>query len=93
MNWHSACHGYIEAFVLNRPDVRVSIYELFQCLRNAMDLVHPGLVDHHERTVFIAGAMATEMGLASQEQKNVLFARHVHDAGAFCLREKLDLAS
>jgi HD-GYP domain-containing protein (c-di-GMP phosphodiesterase class II) len=81
-----------ETFVLNQHDVRVSIYELFRCLSNAMDLVHPGLVDHHKRTAFIAGAMADEMGLPSQEQKDVLLAGLVHDAGAFSLREKLEVA-
>ncbi len=73
-------------------EVQVSTYHLFRCLGEAMDLVHPQLVDHHKRTALVAASIAEELGLSSQEQKTVVLASLVHDAGAFSLREKLDVA-
>src|SRR5208283_1716737 len=78
--------------VLDQDKVRVPIYELFRCMSNAMDLVHPELVDHHKRTAFIAASIADEMGLPCEQQKNVLLAALIHDAGAFSLTEKLNVA-
>lgn len=79
-------------FGIEHDDIRVSIYELFKCLGEAMDLVHPGLVDHHKRTAFIAASIANEMALPCEEQNKVLLAALIHDAGAFYLKEKLDVA-
>ncbi|MBM4329113.1 MAG: HD domain-containing protein [Deltaproteobacteria bacterium] len=88
-------HGAVgrqETFLFEHDDIHVSVYELFRCLGHAMDLVHPALADHHKRTAFIAASMADEMELPCEDQKNLLLAGLIHDAGAFSLTEKLAVA-
>jgi HD-GYP domain-containing protein (c-di-GMP phosphodiesterase class II) len=77
--------------VFDRHDIHVSIYQLFGCLGEALDLVHPDLADHHKRTAVIAASIADEMSLPSEERENVILASLIHDAGAFTLRQRLDV--
>ena len=58
-------------------------------LADAMDLISPVLTGHHKRVARMAGALAGELGLASQESGAVVTAGLVHDSGALSLHEKL----
>ncbi|NOZ21464.1 MAG: HD domain-containing protein [Planctomycetes bacterium] len=53
-----------------------------------MDLVNPGLVDHHKRVAYIALSIGAEMGLSYGEQTNLLWAGLLHDSGAISLKER-----
>jgi HD-GYP domain-containing protein (c-di-GMP phosphodiesterase class II) len=57
----------------------------------AMDFMSPELVDHHLRVARIARTIARQLNLPLPQQADVLLAAALHDAGAFSLRERLDL--
>jgi len=57
----------------------------------AMDFMSPELVDHHLRVARIARTIARQLNLPLPQQEDVLLAAALHDAGAFSLRERLDL--
>ena len=68
---------------------RIPLFETVVGLSNAMDLVNPGLVDHHKRVAYIALSIGAEMGLSYGEQTNLLWAGLLHDSGAISLKESL----
>ncbi|MEW6354985.1 MAG: HD domain-containing phosphohydrolase [Planctomycetota bacterium] len=67
---------------------RIPLFETVVGLSNAMDLVNPGLVDHHKRVAYIALSIGAEMGLSYGEQTNLLWAGLLHDSGAISLKER-----
>jgi len=68
---------------------RVHTFNMVLCLSRAMDLVSPGLVNHHYRVAYIAHSLATEMGLPPEQRSDLLLAGALHDIGALSLQERL----
>ncbi|MCA1959429.1 MAG: HD domain-containing protein [Desulfomonile sp.] len=85
-------NGFQPPVVPDPLDIHVPIYQLFGCLGEALDLVHPQLTDHHKSTAVIAALIADEMALPSEERANLILASLIHDAGAFGLKQRLDVA-
>ena len=69
----------------------VRLGDLVFAVSAAMDFMSPALVDHHLRVARIARAIARQLNLPLPQQADLLLAAALHDAGAFSLRERLDL--
>jgi HD-GYP domain-containing protein (c-di-GMP phosphodiesterase class II) len=69
----------------------VSLGDLVFAVSSALDLMSPALADHHLRVARVARAIAGQLGLPAARQADLLLAAALHDAGAFSLRERLDL--
>jgi HD-GYP domain-containing protein (c-di-GMP phosphodiesterase class II) len=69
----------------------VRLGDLVFAVSAAMDFMSPELVDHHLRVARIARTIARWLNLPPSQQADVLLAAALHDAGAFSLRERLDL--
>jgi HD-GYP domain-containing protein (c-di-GMP phosphodiesterase class II) len=74
----------------NSKELHVSLSEMSMCISTAVDLVSPDIVDHHKRTAYIAFSIAVELGLAAEEQQNLILAGLLHDIGALSLRDRID---
>ncbi|HEY6000753.1 MAG TPA: HD domain-containing phosphohydrolase [bacterium] len=57
----------------------------------AFDLMCPAVANHHLRVTRIARALARTLNLPPAEQTDLLLAAALHDAGAFSLRERLEI--
>ena len=71
--------------------MRISLYELLDCLSGAVDLVSPVVAGHHHQTASLAYRIAQQMGLSAEAQRNVYMAGVIHDIGALSLDERLEL--
>lgn len=71
--------------------MRISLYELLDCLSGAVDLVSPAVAGHHHQTASLAYRIAQQMGLSTDAQRNVYMAGIIHDIGALDLEERLEL--
>ena len=71
--------------------MRISLYELLDCLSGAVDLVSPVVAGHHHQTASLAYRIAQQMDLSSEAQRNLYLAGIIHDIGALSLEERLDL--
>ena len=56
--------------------VKISLYELLDCLSGAVDLVSPAVAGHHHQTASLAYRIAQQMGLSTEAQRNVYMAGH-----------------
>ncbi|RPJ01093.1 MAG: HD domain-containing protein, partial [Deltaproteobacteria bacterium] len=72
---------------------KIPMFDMILCLSNAMDLVSPAVVDHHERVAYIASVLSAELGVSRHDQAEIAMAGALHDMGAFSLRERLDTLS
>jgi len=71
--------------------MRISLFEILQCVSGAVDLVSPDVANHHQQTAFLAYRIAQQMKLPEDAQRNVLMAGIIHDVGALSTRERLFL--
>ncbi len=71
--------------------MRVSLYELLDCLSGAVDLVSPAVAGHHHQAASLAYRIAQQMELSAGVQRNVYLAGIIHDIGALSLNERLEL--
>jgi HD-GYP domain-containing protein (c-di-GMP phosphodiesterase class II) len=71
--------------------LEVRLGDLVFAVSSALDLVSPAVVDHHLRVARIARAIARQLNLPGEQQGDILLAAALHDAGAFSLRERLDI--
>jgi len=69
--------------------LRVRLFNFVSCLSDALDLVSPSMVNHHEQVAYIAFSLASELGLSTKERNELLLAGALHDAGALSLKDKL----
>lgn len=69
----------------------VPLYDMVLCLSRAMDLIDGRMVNHHLRVAYIAGMVATEMGMDTRRRDALVLAATLHDAGAISLAERLSL--
>ena len=70
---------------------QVRLGDLVFAVSAALDLISPAVANHHQRVARIARAIARRTSLSNDEQRDLLLAAAMHDAGAFSLRERLDL--
>jgi HD-GYP domain-containing protein (c-di-GMP phosphodiesterase class II) len=70
-------------------ELKVPLFELVSCLSNAMDMVDPRLVDHHNQVAYTALRISKELGLSFIKQQELVLASMLHDIGALSLSEKL----
>jgi HD-GYP domain-containing protein (c-di-GMP phosphodiesterase class II) len=68
----------------------VRLGDLIFAVSAALDVVSPALSCHHLRVARIARAIASRLNLPEADQRDILLAAALHDAGAFSLRERLD---
>jgi len=73
-----------------KDELNIPLFEMIICLSEAIDLISQEVNGHHKRVAYIANSIATEMGLSEQEQRDLIVAGALHDAGAFSLRERLN---
>ncbi|SJZ30241.1 HD-GYP domain-containing protein [Selenihalanaerobacter shriftii] len=69
--------------------IEVSLFDMIMCLSDAIDLVSKAVSGHHKRVAYIASSIAVEMGLSKEEERNLIMAGALHDAGAISLQERL----
>jgi len=50
-------------------------------LSQALDYVHPDVVDHQQRTAYIAASIARQLGIDKYEMLDLFFAAALHDIG------------
>jgi len=68
-----------------------SIFDIVSGISEAVDLVSPELNDHHKKVAYISYNIATEMGLPSDEIRDVVLGAILHDIGAFTTEERLEV--
>lgn len=71
--------------------IKISLYELLQCISNAQDLVSPLLSNHQQQVAYLSYCLSIKMGLPVAEQKDIFLAALVHDIGALSMNERLDI--
>jgi len=71
-------------------EINVPLFDMVMSLANAIDLVSPALVNHHNRVAYVASSLASELGLSAIEQKDLMLAGALHDVGALSLKDRLD---
>ncbi len=69
---------------------RIPLFDLIFLLSEVMDMVSPAVVSHHYRVSYIAWAIASELGLTSDEKNDLLLAGALHDCGALSMKERID---
>ena len=78
--------------MLNDEEVReYDLVEVVAASTRVMDMVEPRLVDHHQRTAYVAFELGRALGLPRDELLDLFLAALVHDVGAFRLAERLAL--
>ncbi|OCL27898.1 phosphohydrolase [Orenia metallireducens] len=71
-------------------ELNVPLFDMVMCLSDAMDLVSPIVTGHHKRVAYIASSIGKELGLSKEDEKDLIIAGALHDAGAFSLNERMD---
>ncbi|MFP4107120.1 MAG: HD domain-containing phosphohydrolase [Phycisphaerae bacterium] len=60
---------------------QVPLHRLLLSLSEALDRIHPHVVDHQQRVAYIATRIAREMGIVGKDLVDVFHAAVVHDIG------------
>lgn len=71
--------------------IHVRLGDLVFAVSAALDVISPAVSGHHLRVARIAREIARRMGLSAGDQRDILLASALHDAGAFSLQERLDI--
>lgn len=71
-------------------DLHIPLYELVECLAEAIDLISPELSNHHKQVAYISLNIAKEMNLNFKEQNNLTLAGLLHDSGGLAIKERLE---
>lgn len=72
-------------------NITVNLGNLLLSLSDAMDLASPLLIQHQQRTAFLAWEMGKAARLSNERLENTFIAALLHDIGAFSLEEKIFL--
>ncbi len=67
--------------------LKVLLSDMILCLAKVMEWVNPVIVGHQMRVAYIASSIATEIGLPTEQQNELVLAGVLHDIGAFSLQE------
>ncbi|MCX5653255.1 MAG: HD domain-containing protein [Planctomycetota bacterium] len=68
---------------------QVPLHRLILSLSEALDHVHPHVVDHQHRVAYIATSMGRHMGLKGTDLLNVFNAAELHDIGIIGLENRV----
>lgn len=68
--------------------LNIDLFQLLCALSTALDFSGSGAMRHHMRVALIAKQMAEEMGMSSEQIKDVVYVSVVHDIGAITWRDK-----
>lgn len=63
-------------------DPRITVFDIVGCVSEAMDLVSPELVHHHQRAASVTASIAEELGKSREEQGDLVLAALLHGIGA-----------
>ena len=69
----------------------INMYDLLICLTDAGDLISHEVANHHQQVAYLAFRIAEQMGLPSDQKKDLILAGLLHDVGAFSLDERITL--
>lgn len=72
-------------------EYNVSIFNIAYSVGRIADLVDSQLTGHHRRVAYIAGRIAEELGLTTQERDEMVLAGLVHDVGALSTQDRVDI--
>ena len=67
----------------------ISVSDFVLALSETIDLVSPGLSNHHKKVAYISYTIASEMGLSSDKAQEVILASLLHDIGVFSIEEHI----
>ena len=67
------------------------LFDLIQCISDAVDLISPHVTDLHRRTAYLAYQLGRQYGLSVPRCKDLAIAAALHDIGATSLKERLEL--
>lgn len=71
-----------------QTDFRIPVFDLLVSVTEALDLVSGQLVDHHKKVAYLSLQIAAELGLPTEQQRQVAVAALLHDIGAISLDER-----
>ena len=71
--------------------LQVNMGDILQCLSKAQSVLSPQVGQHQLQVAYLAYRLAEEMGLPTEERKEIFLAALVHDIGALSMKEKLEL--
>jgi len=69
--------------------MKIKLSKIILTLSEALDLVSPAVVRHHQRVGYLAFSLAEECGLGEKEKRDLLLAGVLHDIGALSLEERI----
>ena len=69
---------------------RIQVHQLILSLSQAMDHVHPAIVDHQQRVAYIALSIARRMGMGNQKLMDLFFAAALHDIGLIGVENRVN---
>jgi HD-GYP domain-containing protein (c-di-GMP phosphodiesterase class II) len=71
-------------------DLNIPLYDLVECLAEAVDLISPELSNHHKQVAYISFNIAREMNLNLEQKNNLILAGLLHDSGGLAIKERLE---
>jgi len=74
-----------------KKNLQIPLFDLVIALSEAIDLISPLVIDHQKKVACIALQIASEYGLAIDNQNDILIAGALHDIGAIGLEERKNL--
>ena len=70
---------------------KFSVVDFVYSISEIIDLISPGLNNHHKRAGYISYSIAKEMALPDEEVKDIFLAATLHDIGAFTNEERVQI--
>lgn len=71
--------------------LEVSLFGLVFSVSEAMDNMCPEVADHHKCAVTVSLALARQIGLPPEAERDLVLAASLHDCGAFSLQERREI--
>jgi HD-GYP domain-containing protein (c-di-GMP phosphodiesterase class II) len=74
--------------------IEMSLFDLVNCLSEAIDLINPRIMSHHKRVAYIAGKTAEAVPFDREQLEQIFIASSLHDIGAisYSVEEKKEMA-
>lgn len=60
----------------------IPLFNLVNCLSDAIDLINPNIIEHHKRVAYISHRLGEELELGKEEERNLFLSALLHDIGA-----------
>lgn len=76
-----------------RNTFELPLFDIVNCLSEAVDLINPSIMSHHKRVAYIASKIALAMDFKQVDYNNVFIASSLHDIGAiaYTIEEQAEL--